>query len=341
MRRICLSLLAFVFFVLSVHAQEAQKDISIPADSLAVYDSILQDIRLMLGTKDPGVSFLSLTVGAGNRLFSINNNSLNAMQSVTNKLVFTPTLAYNHKTGLGLSLTPFVTRDSGKVSFYQYAVSPSYTWLKNPKVAAGISYTHYFTANNNAAALYGTPVQDEIYGYLDARKGWLRPGIALGFAKGAYKETGYVDTAKYVHVLDTVYRIPVHLDDTIHTRVADLTVMGTVEHEMEWEHLFSKEDDLSVIPALSLVAGMQNYDVKAKYRAGFRSLLGKSRYRNFDNSRSENTGFQFQSVGFTLSISYFIGKFSISPQYFVNYYLQTTTTNRFSQIFMVYAGFLF
>jgi hypothetical protein len=92
---------------------------------------------------------------------------------------------------------------------------------------------------------------------------------------------------------------------------------------------------------LSLVAGMQNYDVKAKYRAGFRSLLGKSRYRNFDNSRSENTGFQFQSVGFTLSISYFIGKFSISPQYFVNYYLQTTTTNRFSQIFMVYAGFLF
>src|SRR4030095_2392012 len=147
MRRICLSLLAIVFFVLSSHAQqEAEKDISIPADSLAVYDSILQDIRLMLGTKDLSVSFFSLAVGAANRLFSINNNSLNAMQSVTNKLVFTPTLAYNHKTGLGLSFTPFVTADSGKISFYQFALSPSFTWLKNPKIAAGISYTHYFIA---------------------------------------------------------------------------------------------------------------------------------------------------------------------------------------------------
>lgn len=342
MRRIYLSLLAVVFIALSSRAQqESDKEIPIPADSLAVYDSILQDIRAMLNPDNLRVSFLSFTLGAGNRLFSINNNSLNAMQSVTNKLVFTPTLAYNHKSGLGISLTPFVTGDSGKVSFYQYALSPSYTYLRNKKFAAGISYTHYFTADNNAADLYGTPVQDEIYGYLDARKGWLRPGLALGFARGAYSETGHVDTAKYVQVLDTVYRIPIRIDDTTHTRVSDITVMGTVEHEFEWEGLFTKDDDLSIIPAFSLVAGMQNYDVQSKYKAAFRSLLGKSRYRNFNNASSEKTGFQFQSVGFTLSVSYFIGKFSISPQYFVSYYLPTTTTNRFSQIFMVYAGFLF
>jgi hypothetical protein len=189
--------------------------------------------------------------------------------------------------------------------------------------------------------LYGTPLNDEIYGYINSRKGWVRPGLDLGFAKGAYQETGYVDTTKTIRILDTLYRIPIRIYDTTHTRVTDVTVMGTVEHEFEWEGLLSKDDDLSIIPSFNLVAGIQDYDVQSKYKAAFGSLLGKSRYRNFNNASSENTGFQLQSVGFTLSATYFIGKFSISPLYYVSYYLPTTTTNRFSQIFMIYAGILF
>jgi len=342
MRKSCLLLLTGSLLLCSLAFTQSKqyKDLPIPADSLAVYDSILRDIRTMLKPDDLKVSFLSFTAGAGNRLFSINNNTLNAQQSVTNKLVVTPSLMYNHKSGLGLSATGFVTGDSGTISIYQTAISPSYTYL-NTKLVAGISYTHYFIFSNRAAELYGTPLQDELYGYVNARKGWLKPGLALGYARGAYRETGVVDTVKYVHILDTIYRIPIHIEDTTHTHVTDLTVMGTVEHEWEWEGLLGKDDDLSITPGLNLVAGMQDYDVNSKYKAGFRSLLGKSRYRYFNNASSAKTGFQFQSVGFTLSASYFIGKFSIAPQYYLSYYLPTTTTNRFTQIFMVYAGFLF
>ena len=106
-------------------------------------------IKLMMKKE---VSYVDINIGAGNGTFSLKNNALNAGQSQTNKIYYSPSVGYYHKSGLALTISGFMASDNGDLKMYQYAINPSYTY-SNKNLEAGISYTRYIEGSGASFAV--------------------------------------------------------------------------------------------------------------------------------------------------------------------------------------------
>ena len=58
-------------------------------------------------------------------------------------------------------------------------------------------------------------------------------------------------------------------------------------------------------------------------------------------SKFENTKFAAESVGIDFDLRYTMGKFTIEPDLYLDYYLPSTTTNRLSGVFSINLGYTF
>lgn len=328
MKKVCLLVLVWQCCVQFSFAQEIpvkHSDSSATLDTSLIDMDLLREVKALLDSVDLSSSFFSLSVGVGNRLFSLRNNSFNIQQATTNRISITPTASYFHKTGLNISGTAFMTFEESSPQFYQYALSPGYDYMKGRNTAFGVSYTHYFTKDD--LSFYATPFQNEVYGYITTRKGWLRPGFSVGWAKGSYRDIEQLDTV--------ILGIPRSLTDTADVTLQDFSMVGSVSHLFKWDDVFTKRDNLSIVPQFAIAAGMQQYDTEGKGRFSVqkRRLLSK-RYKY---SSSENTGLSIQSLSMSLNVTYFIGKFAITPQYYLSYYFPESD-QKFINIFSVMAG---
>jgi hypothetical protein len=298
-------------------------------DSLLSDEALLADLRSLLDSMGIRKSFFSVDLGVGNRLFSLRNNSFNAQQIAENRVSFTPSVSYYHKSGLGISATAFMSAFDGQASFYQYAFSPSYDYLNNRKVAFGVSYAYYLTRDD--LSFYATPFRHELYGYVRGRKGWLRPGFNAGWASGSYQEISRLDTV--------VFGIPRRITDTSTVNLTDLAFGFSASHHIDFDDIFKKGDGLTIIPTAMLTLGAQTYDLQSKT-----TIISGSRLRNFtrryNTTDFENTGLRFQSISFSLNASYFLDKLSLSGGYFLNYFIPDTD-RKFTHVFSVSAGLTF
>lgn len=336
MKKPGLLLLGLFSYVFSVHAQEKTPPDSsrLPTDSLPSSDSLiiaesfLKDFRALIDSLELNTSFFMANVSVGNRLFSLRNNNFNAQQITTNRISVTPFVNYFHKSGLSIGAATFITSDSGKIQFYQYAISPGFDYMKGKHVTYGISYTRYLTKND--VSFYTTPFKNEFFGYITTKKGWIRPGLSAGWANGQYKEILQFDT-----VILGIRRMIV---DTTDIKLQDFSLVGSVSHFFEWDDVFTSRDNITIAPQLSLAAGSQRYDTDTKGKL----LLGKKGRisRRYNYSSVENTGLRFQAVSFSLYATYFISNFSFTPMYFVSYYIPESE-NKISHIFSVTAGISF
>ncbi len=296
-------------------------------------DSLLKDdafARLLLDSlsPDPAKSTVDISIGFGNRLFSLNNKTLTAEQSDVRKLIITPTLSYFHKSGFGLSLSTFLGRDSNKLRVFQSAITPSYDYLSE-KFAAGISYTRYFS--NNSLAVSPSPFHNDFYLYGNFNKGLLQPGLAVGYANGQYKE--YTDSVRVRQFPLPPLRI---LDTTVY-KLQDLSVTASVKHNFEWYGVFSAKDGFLFSPQFMLIFGSQKYTSESNTTALRRSQTGVTRLRN-SSSAIDRSGFNLESVAASLDIDYSIGKLYIRPQLYVDYYLRATDTRRLTTTFACTVG---
>ncbi|MGL6270032.1 MAG: hypothetical protein ACRC2O_19010, partial [Chitinophagaceae bacterium] len=112
------------------------------SDSITIDEDMLSDLRFLLDSLKIRKSFFSVDLGVGNRLFSVRNINFNAQQVTSNRISFTPSVTYYHKSGFGLNAVAFLSSFEGKLKFYQYAFSPSYDYLNNQKISFGLSYTY-------------------------------------------------------------------------------------------------------------------------------------------------------------------------------------------------------
>ncbi len=336
MKKFGLLLIGWICCVYVTPAQEKKPsdtsrlipDIISSSDSLLVDEAFLKELRLLMDSLEMNTSFFMVNIGVGNRLFSLRNNNFNAHQITTNKLSSTPSASYYHKSGLGFSAATFVTSDSGKVQFYQYALSPAFDYMKGKHLAYGVSYTRYFTKND--VSFYTTPFKNELFAYIQARKGWIKPGLSLGWANGDYREIIQFDTV--------VFGITRRIVDTTRVKLQDLSLVGSVSHVFDWDNILKRGDNISIIPQFSLVAGAQRYDTDSKGKF----MLGKKGRitRRYNYSSIENTGFRLQAIAMSINVTYFISKFSITPQYFLSYYIPESE-KKFINIFSIMAGISF
>ncbi|MEY3178248.1 MAG: hypothetical protein RJB42_489, partial [Bacteroidota bacterium] len=166
-------------------------------------DSLMSELKSLLGSMYKPESFFSANLAYSNRLFSTKNNALNAQQTRTGQAALLPSVSYFHKTGFGLTTTGFMRTVDGKPNFYQLAVSPSYDFI-GKKLIAGISYTNYIKTATNS--ILTTPFTHEVYAYAQLRKSVVRPFLALGWASGSYQDVSTIPLrirGENIFVLDT------------------------------------------------------------------------------------------------------------------------------------------
>ncbi|RTL59868.1 MAG: hypothetical protein EKK37_03210 [Sphingobacteriales bacterium] len=304
------------------HAQKPVKDSSINytkeyVDSLLANDTLMKEFNAFVDSITATKSYFDFSAGFSNRIFSLRNNAFNSQQVNSMKFTFTPTLSYINKTGLGVSFSSFLIFDGGNSGFYQHAISPSYDNVKNDNVAFGLSFTHYIV--NNTKSYNTTPFNNEVYGYIIGKKGWLQPGLAAGWAGGNYSEIYSKDTFRLVTVGGITRSVKFTIRDTVKTSIKDISVTGSLQHEFEWSNLFNGDDQFTFTPILMLSAGSQDYSIKQS--ASISLTKFPIRLRRLAKIANGNTGFKFQSAGLFLSGNYTTGKFYISPQYYLDYYL--------------------
>ena len=329
------------------HSQTTTKDTSVNyskeyIDSLTNSADFQKEFNDFVDSLTGNKSYFDASVGISNRIFSLRNNAFNSQQVSTSKLTLTPALSYINKTGLGLSWTSFLIFDASNSGFYQHAITPSYDYVKSDSLSFGLSFTHYLINSSNSYST--TPFNNELYGYIIAKQGWLQPGLSIGWAGGKYKEIYSKDTAiTVIGPLGVPRLVKVTLRDTVKTTIKDFSVTGTLQHSFEWYNVFNDKDAFTLTPVLLLSAGSQHY---TQTQSGAISLTKYPlRIRRLGKSNNGgNTGLKFQSAGLSLSGNYEIGKFYISPQYYLDYYLPNDLIageKRLNNIFSVTLGITF
>ena len=324
MQKNFLTALLSLFIYFNVSAQQPEKEPGLK-DSAA----ILQDLMNLLDSTDAPASYVSITTSIGNRLFSLHNNQLNAKQSTTATIVYNPSIGYFHKSGLSLSAGAYLLNDEVKgFGASQYSVTPAFDMAGSDQFSLGLSYTRYFVKDKYSA--YSSPIQNDFYASFSYNKPWIEPGIALGYSTGEYKQSIIKDTS-----INNIRRI---LYDSASFRISAFSLMLSASHRFDWNNVLKKEDGFAIAPSILLNFGSSTTNITHNTNAPnlLKLLTRKGKVR-----RQFNNKFQAESVGLNIDFNYVAGNFSVNPQLYLDYYLPSTTEQRFTQVFTLSLGYSF
>ena len=335
--KISILLTACFLFTVKPFAQERVSDSTAVVNDLSMMknDSLIAELRNMLDSLKTPKSFFSVTTSFSNRLFSTNNNVLNAQQSTTSATAFMPSVAYFHKSGLGFSTMGYVRNIGNSIRWYQTAFTPSYDKISK-NIMYGISYSYYMKGKVQDTSRI-SPFNHDVYAYVQGRKTWLRPSLSIGYGDGNYSDSYVVPrrmpNGMVKYVLDS-YKV----------HIRDLSISMGVSHSFTKSSLFLKDDMFSFIPQISLISGIQSTITEsATTNERLRNQLEDRKRMEAFYRVSQNTlsGFGFRTAAVSANISWFKDALSISAGYFLGYYFQSFSSNKVSNIFNISAGVTF
>lgn len=306
------------------------------SDTTAVMDSLMEGFDAYMDSLAQPKSFASLSIGVGNRSFSIKNNSLNT-QETSRQLSFTPTLAYYHKSGLGISATGFLANLGNSFHFYQYAVTPSYDYIGD-KFSAGVSYTRYF--GKDTATLNASPYDNDFYAYFNLRRNTWRFGVSAGYATGSFHDKiTYSDSVyRYITLLQRYEWVRINKTIESHNHIKDYSFSASVRKDVEWDGLLTKQDNLMLSFTGYLVTGMSKIKTNTNINYATRKVLLAKFNRSYNSV--DGNDFQVQSAALSVSLFYTIGNFNIQPIWFMDYYFPDTE-KKFNQVFSLTFAYSF
>jgi hypothetical protein len=327
--------ISFLFFTVNGFGQ-ANQDKRI-LDSLRRHDYLLKMIESIYSP----TSYFTVEIGAGNKLFGVRNNSLNALQS-DNKLILTPSATYYHKSGFGINATAYLLFDKNKKGLYQYSFSPSYDYLTGKTFGATASYTWYFIPNKYDPS--ASPIQHDLYAAFRLKRGWVRPGLSVNYSMGNYYEVIKIDTT----LSKQNQTVRIQFVDTIKAKLNSFGLTGKVEHTFKYYGIFNDKDAFNFTTQLLLNLDYNAYKVDHNSTTNYYNTFTKNkRKRTFNTTQSEtslqsdNGTFDAQSAGFNLIANYLSGNFNISPGIYLDYYLPSTKTKRLTQFINFVIGYRF
>lgn len=312
-------LLLFILLLTSTPKNYAQTK---PGKNIDVKDSvadvnnsqeIMNDLMDILYDSVKPSSYVTIGLGIGNRVFNVRNKVLNSKLTPISTVIYSPSIAYHHKSGFNFSAGASLLKDPVKgFGSSQYLISPGYELPINNNIDLIIAYTHYFV--NDEFSPYSSPIQNDFYGALTYKKTWIRPGIALGYSTGQYGD---------VKRLQRFY-------DSSTNKLTSFAFIASVSHQFDWEEVFNKTDGITFTTSVLLNTGSSKiaiqHNTNATNLAAF--LKKKGRLPKFNNTK-----FEAQSVGLGMDLSYAISKFIFEPQAYFDYYLPATQTNRVTSYF--------
>jgi hypothetical protein len=322
----------------------ATRDGGLGIDTSMNYDDLLSDFDVFLDSILAPRSYFLTDLSVAQGYFNFTNRR-NTKVSLVRRNVWSPTIGYYAKSGLGISVTGYVVNDSVHSNLYQVSLAPSFDYLKNRDLAIGISYQRYFT--KDSLPFYTSPLQNEMNGYFLWRKSWLKPGITASYGWGSHTEykkreviyKRLVETAAAngtIRLIDTILILTKNKES-----IVDFSLAGSLRHDFYWLNIFSQKDYIRFTPVVSVSAGTQKF--------GFNQTNGISGgiyavnrlnadYANRNISLEQK--FRILSMSLYLRGDYSLGKFFFQPQLLLDYYFPAKDNN-FAALFSINAGFMF
>jgi hypothetical protein len=334
---------ALLVLVAAVQAQGNPADTSIVPknnnldliDTTLNYDELFQDLDAFMDSILSPHSYLLLSISAGKGYYNFENKT-NYDVTTSKKLTYSPTIGYYHKSGLGLTATGYIVDDGTNMNFFQTGITPSFDYLKNKRIAAGISFTRFFT--KDSLSFYTTPIQNELYAYFTYRKWWVRPTLALSYGWGS--RTEYEERETIIQDLRLRRRGFTYINTK--ETVSDFSVMASLRHDFYWLDVITYRDHVRFTPQISFTSGTQKFGFNQSSTTYVPLVRNTSNVlSNTDNFYlDDELKFQPLSLTFYLRAEYSLGKFFIQPQFAVDYFFPASSKN-LNTIFSVNAGFMF
>lgn len=319
-----------VLFCSSVYAQETVAD-SIPVNKDSIERELDAFLKLYDSLQSPKSYFLA-AAGIGNTQFSVKNIALNSQQS-SNNLSIIPTLGYYDKSGISISYNNYLLQEAKSLQLLQHSLTLGYDFPGAKKVAYGFSYTRFLGKKEFVNS--SSPYDNDILVYVNKRKGIFQPGVMIGYSSGRYRETSrYLDSQRVLNSVPGY--IYFYVNDTSRVSVKDFSFIPYLQYEFEWKG-FGKKDYLTFRPAFMLIGSANKFTVDSK---GRRSILKYPRLgRSYDQSSSNASDFNIQSIGLSLDAVWYVGKFYINPQLYMDDYL-LSSKNKFNFLYTMQVGFM-
>jgi hypothetical protein len=335
-------ILAFSLVCVAAFPQTGTTDSLIaPATDISVidtsidYDELFRDFdSFMDSILTPRSYFLtSLSAAKGYYNFENKNSSL---ITPSKKLTYSPSLGYYHKGGAGITATAYLINDDKNMNLYQAGLTPSFDYLKDRNLAAGISYTRFFT--KDSLPFYTTPIQNELYAYFTYRKWWVRPSVSLSYGWGS--RTDYEQREEQIQDLRLKRRGFTYINTK--ESVRDFSVVASVRHDFYWLDIFTNNDHIRFTPQIAFTSGTQKFGFNQS-SSTYATILrtGSNVLFNTENIYLDDE-LKFQPLSLTLYLrsEYSLGKFFIQPQFVFDYYFPATSNN-LNTMFSVNAGLIF
>jgi hypothetical protein len=334
--------LAILLSGLAAYSQTGRTDSTIIAskelsdlDTTLNYEDLFQDFDAFMDSiLSPHSYFLgSLSLGKG--YFNFENKGSSTIQT-TQKITYSPTLGYYHKSGIGFTALGYIVNDETNLNLYQFSLSPSYDYLDNRNFATGISYTRFFT--KDSLSFYTSPLQNELYAYFTYRKFWLRPSVAVSYGWGSRSD--YAQREQLIEDLRLRPRGYTYINTQ--ESVSDFSVMASVRHDFYWLDVFTYNDHIRFTPQLSFTSGTQKFGFNQSSNT-YATLIRNNSNILFNSENvylDDQLNFQPLSLTMYLRTEYCIRKFFIQPQFSFDYYFPASSHN-FTALFSINTGFIF
>ena len=327
LKKWCL-LFVFTTGIVTTYSQNNPADTSIkPIDSILDttvldYDEIFSDFDAFMDSILSPHSFFMASVSGGRGFYNFKATRGGDIET-RKKLAYTPLLGYYHKNGLGFTASGSIVNDNDRMNFYQLSLTPSYDYLSDRRLAAGVSFTKYFTSDS--LSFYTTPLQNEIYAYFTYRKWWVRPSISANWGWGS--RTDYRERESLIQDL----RLRRDGFTYINTKesISDFSLTLSARHDFYWLDIFTYKDHIRISPMLAFTSGTQKFGFNQSVNT-YATLLRSGSNILFSSENvylDDELKFQPLSSSFYLRAEYSIGKFFLQPQFLLDYYFPAKENN--------------
>ena len=260
----CYIILAFTLIGIAASSQSNTSDTTIvPTDNSFLIDTtidygeLFQDFEAFMDSILSPHSYFLATISLGKSFYNFESKT-NSSTKAIQKLTYSPTVGYYHKSGLGINATGYIVDDGTKMNLYQSSVSPSFDYLKNKAIATGISYTRFFT--KDSLPFYTTPLQNELYGYFTYRKSWIRPTVAVSYGWGSRSDY----SEREEQLIDIWLRRRGYTYINTEESISDFSLTTSIRHDFYWLDVLTYKDHIRFTPQLSFTSGTQKFGFNQK-----------------------------------------------------------------------------
>ena len=316
-------------FLLIALGRPAYAQLETDTSGMAGLNTAALSRELALLLTPPALPAHSFFIGgsAGNRLFSVRNNRLNSRQD-TRELVLSPQVSYTHQSGFSLSGSVNLVNQPTGMDISQWTITPAYDYRRDSSWSLGVAYTYFGV--RDFFSPYSSPIQHDLFASAAYEKGWFQPSIGLGYSAGKFREFRSKDT-----VINAVRRF---IYDSTTYKLRHFSVQLGVGHRFHWPALIVSHDDLFFTPSLLLLGSTGQTEIQHRTNA---PLLLNALNRRGRIPRLIQDKFAFESVGLNLDMQYLVGDWSVSPQFYGDYFFGSTTGKRFTANVQISVGYYF